>query len=1050
MSGKSKHKIIDSPEGDTSNFYAQPILNSPYEEPCRHWELDEDRQPTKNIRHERRKADFITPVPKPKKARKAAVQADLMVDKTKETAEAISDKDQEYHKAIINDIRRHVGQWRKLPKSDWKVTPITARLLEHWRNHKFNYIRPFFCQIEAVETAIWLTEVAPNYKKFRDEYLAYLEKASTKHNPGLLRLALKMATGSGKTTVMAMLIAWQTLNAIRSSSSKFSKGFLIVAPGLTIRDRLQVLKPNDPNAYYKDRELVPSDMLRDLQQARIVITNYHAFMLREKYDVSSGTRSVLEGWRGNSLNTRESEGEMLQRVMPELVGMKKIIVINDEAHHCYREKIIDSPDDEFYGLKGVDKTDAKNEAKDRQEAARVWISGLEAVQRHIGISRVFDLSATPFFLAGSGYVEGTIFPWTMSDFSLMDAIECGIVKLPRIPISDNISSLEVPMYRNLWENIRDNMPKKGKVSTFQPQDLPSPLITAIDGLYGQYKKTFERWKDANISVPPCFIIVCNNTSTSKLIFDYISGYEQTLANGETVMRPGLCELFRNFADDGSPLSRPHTLLIDSAQLERGDILDSGFREAAKEEIERFRREVLIRGGKLAAEVRSGKDLSEAAILREVMNTVGKKGQLGESIRCVVSVGMLSEGWDANTVTHILGVRAFGTQLLCEQVIGRALRRQSYQLNENGLLDVEYADALGIPFDFADKPKIIPPPPPVEVTHVHAVRPERDALEITFPRIIGYRAELLSDKLQAEFTDDSKFTLTPEITGATDTRNSGIIGNYVDITLDMSDVRDKTVLMYLTKYLLEKYFRDEDGIPKLYLYGQLKQITWEWMRDYFKCVGGTQTAQLMIPVFADIACDRIHHAILKYSLHNKSDASKKLIRALPDPFNPLGSSIFVNFRTTKRDLWTTDERKCEINYVVCDGNWEAEFCRVLEKDSNHVMAYVKNHNLGFEIPYRLGAESRIYRPDFIVRIDDNHEVPLNLIVEIKGYRGEDAKAKKLTMENFWVPGVNNLEEYGRWDFLELTDKNTIASDFEAAVKQIRSGKSFMQTGSLLNA
>ncbi len=702
-------------------------------------------------------------------------------------------------------------------------------------------------------------------------------------------------------------------------------------------------------------------------------------------------------------------------------------------------------------MKGIDKTDAKNEAKDRQEAARVWISGLEAVQRHIGISRVFDLSATPFFLAGSGYVEGTIFPWTMSDFSLMDAIECGIVKLPRIPISDNITSLEVPMYRNLWENIRDKMPKKGRISTFQPQDLPSPLITAIDGLYGQYEKTFERWKDANISVPPCFIIVCNNTSTSKLIFDYISGYEQTLTNGETVMRPGHCELFRNFEDDGSPLSRPHTLLIDSAQLERGDILDASFKEAAKEEIDRFRREVLIRGGKLAADVRSGKELSEAAILREVMNTVGKKGQLGESIRCVVSVGMLSEGWDANTVTHILGVRAFGTQLLCEQVIGRALRRQSYQLNENGLLDVEYADALGIPFDFADKqPRDNKRHKPVEVTHIHAVRPERDALEITFPRIIGYRAELPADRIQADFTEDSKFTLTPERTGATDTRNSGIIGDYVDITLDLSDMRDKTVLMHLTKYLLEKYFRDEDGIPKLYLYGQLKQIAWQWMRDYLKCVGGTQPAQLMIPVFADIACDRIHHAILKYELHNKSDVSKKIIRALPDPYNPLGSSIFVNFRTTKRDLWTTDERKCEINYVVCDSNWEAEFCRVLEKNNSHVISYVKNHNLGFEVPYRLGGESRIYRPDFIVRIDDDHEDALNLIVEIKGYRGEDAKAKKLAMENFWVPGVNSLEEYGRWDFLELTDKNTIASDFEAAVKRIRAGQPAEATGSLLNA
>lgn len=496
---------------DVNAFYSQPILNSPYEEPTRHWELDDDHQPTRNIIETRRPADFITPVPKPKK-KKGAKQGTLLTDETDIQAALISDPAQEYHKALINEIRSHVSKWRKLPKEEWKVTPITARLLEYWRTHEFSAIRPFFCQLEAVETAIWLTEVVPHYPKLREKYATHLMDAEQAHNPGIHRLALKMATGSGKTTVMAMLIAWQTLNHVRYSKKKFSKGFLVVAPGITIRDRLQVLKPNDPNSYYKERELVPSDMMRDLNEAKIVITNYHAFMAREKISLSKGTQAALEGWSGKSLDTKETEGEMIHRVMPSLEGMKDIVVFNDEAHHCYREKL-ETEEDAFAGLKGSDLTDAKNEAKERGEAARVWISGLEAVARHIGIRRVFDLSATPFFLAGSGYAEGTIFPWTLSDFSLMDAIECGIVKLPRIPVADNVPTAEVPIYRNLWENIRTKMPKKG--SKYDPQSLPTPLLTAMEALYGHYKETFDAWKAEGISVPPCFIIVCNNTNTSK-------------------------------------------------------------------------------------------------------------------------------------------------------------------------------------------------------------------------------------------------------------------------------------------------------------------------------------------------------------------------------------------------------------------------------------------------------------------------------------------------------------------------------------------------------
>ena len=467
-----------------------------------------------------------------------------------------------------------MDQWRAIRTAGaWGVTPETARLLQHWRHHEFTGIRPFFCQIEAVETAIWLTEVAPNDRHGRS-FLEHLANANRDANPELMRLALKLATGAGKTTVMAMLIAWQTVNAVRRPQSKrFTRGFLVVTPGITIKDRLRVLYPNDPDSYYASRELVPADMLDDVNRAKIVITNYHAFKRRERVELSKGGRALLQGRVGDDLDTLETEGQMLQRVMPELMGLKNVLALNDEAHHCYREKPPDEDGDE--DLKG----DERKEAERNNEAARLWISGLETVNRQLGLARVIDLSATPFFLRGSGYAEGTLFPWTMSDFSLMDAIECGIVKLPRVPVAENIPGGDMPMFRNLWENIRKDMPRKGrgKAQGLDPLALPTRLQTALQALYGHYEKTFRLWEEARIAVPPCFIIVCNNTSTSKLVYDFISGFQRQNDDGSITLENGRLALFRNFDEHGNPLPRPNTLLIDSEQLESGEALDDDFR-----------------------------------------------------------------------------------------------------------------------------------------------------------------------------------------------------------------------------------------------------------------------------------------------------------------------------------------------------------------------------------------------------------------------------------------------------------------------------------------
>ena len=940
-------------------FFDHPILNSPYYYPTRHWELDEAGQPTQAIIERRRGAKFITPIPKPKK-RKAA-QPGFVFDEGK----GLSTEEQQYDPtSIINEVRQSVDAWRSLAGvNQWQVTPETARLLQHWRHHKFSDIRPFFCQVEAVETVIWLSEVAPHSTNGR-RVLDHLASANKDANPELMRLALKLATGAGKTTVMAMIIAWQTINAVRHPASKaFTRGFLVCTPGLTIKDRLRVLQPNDPDSYYRDRELVPGDLLDDVNRAKIVITNYHAFKLRERIELSKGGRQLLQGRTGEEPNTLETEGQMLQRVMPDLMGMKNILVINDEAHHCYREKPIDADEE---GLKGDD----RKEAEKNNEAARVWISGLEAVGRKLGLSRVIDLSATPFFLRGSGYAEGTLFPWTMSDFSLMDAIECGIVKLPRVPVAENIPGDEMPMFRNLWENIRKDMPKKsrGQSGELDPLKLPTRLQTALQALYGHYEKTFKLWNDKGIKVPPCFIIVCQNTAISKLVYDFISGFHRTNEDGTTTLENGRLPLFRNFDDiTGNALPRPNTLLIDSEQLEAGDALDDKFRGMAADEIERFRREIVERSG----DARAGDNITDQELLREAMNTVGKPGQLGGAIRCVVSVSMLTEGWDANTVTHVLGIRAFGTQLLCEQVIGRALRRQSYEVNEEGpdkgLYNVEYADVFGIPFDFTAKPVVAPPQPPRETVQVKAISPERDDLEIRFPRVEAYRVELPEERLTADFNEDFILELSPDLVGPSITRNSGIIGEGVDLSLDhLGDMRPSALVFNLTHRLLYTKWRDPGEEPKLHLFGQLKRIAKQWLDTCLVCKGGTYPALLMYQELADMACNRITAAITRQFL------GERPIKALLDPYNPTGSTRHVRFNTSRTDRWETSgpPPKNHVNWVVLDSDWEAEFCRVAEVHPK-VIAYTKNHNLGLEVPYRYGSEMRKYLPDFIVLVDDGH-------------------------------------------------------------------------------
>ncbi len=973
-----------------------PIINSPYCEPNRHFKFDDNGITDEEVEG-RRTSSYFIPIAKAKK-KKGAKQLILDTEWTEDRIE---------ENKLVNDIRQRVAMWRK--GGYVGVTPITAELLEYWTNPEREK-KFFFCQIEALETAIYIAEVA---KKFNDTWIENrLRESNDSSNPGLPRTAFKMATGSGKTVVMAMLIAWQTLNKrANPQDAKYSDTFLIVTPGITIRDRLRVLMPNDSGNYYRERDIVPPGMQDWLSQAKILITNFHSFQLREKIAAGKITKSILAD--GNPGIFTESPDQMVRRVCREFGTKKNIIVLNDEAHHCYRRK----PDGvEEEDLKGDDKA----EAKDREEEARIWISGIEAVKAKIGVKTIYDLSATPFFLKGSGYPEGTLFPWVVSDFSLIDAIEAGIVKVPRVPVADDSMTGDQPTYRDLWLRIKDaGLPKKGRKTEEAGGEphLPVELQGALHSLYGNYEKYYRLWENNKESrargiTPPVFIVVCNNTNVSKLVADFIGGWEKKVGD-KTVVQAGQLPIFRNDDGNGNWLQRPNTFLVDSKELESGEGMSDEFKKIAAREIDEFKQDYKLRFGR--------DDVDDVDLMREVMNTVGKAGKLGEHIKCVVSVSMLTEGWDANTVTHILGVRAFGTQLLCEQVVGRALRRMSYAPNEKGHFNPEYAEVYGVPFSFIPTSGAQKDPKPGPIpTRVRALE-SRSALEITFPRLLGYRYDLTGEQLHATFTEDSKLTLSTENI-PTETEMSPIVGSSEKHDLDqLKRRRLNEVAFQLAILTLEKYFRDDDGNSKPWLFPHLLAIAKRWLDECVILKDNTFPQLLLLVEFAHDAADRIYKSIVQ-----STDGTAKL-KPIPRPYDTIGSTRYVDFDTTK-PTYPTDAEKCHISHVVADtDSWEQKMAQTLE-DMMEVKRYVKNQNLDFTIPYTINGEGHSYNPDFIACVNDGREDLLNLIVEVTGEKKKEKLAKVSTAKTLWVPAVNNHGGFGRWAFIEIDDpwdaKNTI--------------------------
>ena len=985
-----------------------PILNSPFVEPTRHWKFERDGI-TNEVVERRRVSSYFMPIPKSKRG------DDQLQFETEWTADRIEEN------RTINQIRERVGRWRR---GGWVgVTPTTRGLLEYWTDPERDR-KLFFAQMEAIETAIYIGEVV-NKATHQDAWITnFLREASKDANPGLLRIALKMATGTGKTVVMAMVIAWQALNkAANKQDARFSDAFLVVSPGITIRDRLRVLLPESPDNYYRERDLIPPGSHAALGQARIVVTNYHGFLLRDRSGAPKLTRQVLAGRDGRRNPLQETPDQMARRVCRALGSKRGLIVINDEAHHCYRHRVGGDAEDFFPGARTAE---SRQEVREREEQARVWISGLEAIHAKYGIKTVYDLSATPFFLAGSGYPEGRLFPWVVSDFALIDAIEAGLVKIPRVPVSDNTGA-DTPIFRNLWAHVRKDLPRRGvrRQELTNQRRLPAALEAALHTLYSNYEQSFEQWKAMEAqygtgSTPPVFILVCNNTSVSKLVFDWISGWERQIGeDGATVAVKGELPLFSNVDETGAWLPRPNTIVVDSAQLESGEAMSAEFKNAVATEIERFKDELRQR-----FPGRDADDLTDEDLMREVMNTVGKPGRLGEHVRCVVSVSMLTEGWDANTVTHILGVRAFGTQLLCEQVVGRGLRRRSYAVDEHERFTPEYAEVYGVPFSFIPAGGSDGPAPPQRVHRVRAME-ERADLEITFPRVIGYRHETEGQRLEAAFTDASRLTLsTKDVPSETDVHP--IVGERARHTLDdLRQRRRQEVAFAIAKRLLERYYPDQP-----WLFPQLVRIARDWLDGWVVLNDNAFPQMLLLAQLAERASEHIQTAIVR------ADTGQRRLVARLATYDRTGSTRSVDFDTSK-SVMPTAPRRCHVSDVVIDSGWEATVAERLE-EMPEVLAYVKNDHLGFAIPYTHGGTPRDYLPDFIVRIDDGQsdEDLLNLIVEVSGQELDAKKAKCEAARALWVPAVNNLGEFGRWAFIEIDDPWAVQSTIRDFIRQRR--------------
>ena len=971
----------------------EPIINTPFEEPTQYWVYDSAtglpvKAPGRRSAHyyfrSRRRSD--------------AAQTSMFAEE--EMVEL----------GEVNKIRDQVRKWRE---GNYKgASQVTRQLLRHW-NVSERERRLFFCQIEAAETIIWLKEI---HKPGQHNISVPSDTPLEPDFPPLKRLCVKMATGSGKTVVMAMLAAWSILNKVQNRNASWcSNAILVVCPNLTIRERLggtakdrwspsrrwtpsasssaneeseRALIPGAKGNYYDKFDLVPQSLKEQLGQGKFFITNWHQFAPVD----DRRKRHVIQ--RGE-----ESPTAFANRVLRELSSAKSILVINDEAHHAYRPAPIDENDAQLAQL-------TPEQIKEKEEAT-IWISGLDKINKARGICMCLDFSATPFYIQGSGYVEGSPFPWIVSDFGLVDAIESGITKIPQVPV-DSDSGRPTPEYFALWKWINEKLPGSER-ATGKRKPKPESILREVDGalkqLAGEWKKKFEEFQSNNSPVPPVMIVVCDNTNIAELVFEYISGErwedyidQKGKKRKRRVYGTGAVfpELLANTPD------REVTIRIDTKLLSEAEQRDDG---------------------------QSKEDVAEK--LRRKVATVGKIGMPGQDVRCVVSVSMLTEGWDAQNVTQILGIRAFLSQLLCEQVVGRGLRRTQYDDFEVA----EYADVYGIPFEVIPvkkKPKGTTPEPK-PTTLVQAIS-EREHLKIDFPRVEGFVYQV-KNKITADIAAIEPLMIDPR-TEPTETVVRARVGYQVG-TAHLAGVGDpvrqsrkefyESVRLQQINYEIARRItiallsqNDFKMQARQILFPQVLQI----VKTYTTPIndGGrveyhhVDKREIGLEIYVQRITERLITAIRPDDKVGESALLPRLER-----FRPRGSTSEVLFRTAKSAKPTM---KSHVSHVVLDTKrWESSVAYYLEQ-SDLVDAYVKNDHLDFTIDYEFGGSQHVYLPDFLVKLKNN----TTAILEVKGYEDEQTRAKHEAAKR-WCEAVSRWAQMGRWKFVVCREPNLMRSILE---------------------
>jgi type III restriction enzyme len=1032
-----------------------PVLCDPYSEPDRHWALDDRGQARRDAPPQDGRRDPLR-ITVPQDQKSAGQLKLALNDRRVNTS--------------VTDIRQKVGEWRA--DGYPKVTATTRRLLQHWADAEAMRLRPFFAQREAVETFIWLREVANRGTPERRE----LEAAARAHNDRIVRFCAKMATGTGKTAVMAMVIAWQTLNAPHSRRARnvfHTDRFVVFAPGHTVRRRLAVLVPSEPGNVYDEMGLVPADLRRRLNRARVRVVNFQAFTQRDLID-DANARKLLGRERGSDI---ESWPASVRRVLGDLLGGgvgsagggPGICVINDEAHHCYIPK-------------ERAKADMQQEAEDRR--ASVWFNAIRALRdmgalghddTHYGQAHpVLDFSATPLWIDTASRSEPEQFEWVASDFGLMDAIESGLVKVPRVPIDDDTSRDET-VWRRLYHH---TSPKRLKdwITDAHSTGLPAELGGAVNAMFNDWRRKFEAWQPPTASgddvargtdstprsattapetpppeqtfvparcqpTPPVLIFVVNTIANAKALFSHVAGGE----DDDGRPRQGAFEELSNVDPLGRWYDSPRTLVVHSKVAED---------DAVPDELKRL---LLRRAG-----VESKKD-AEAAV-REMLATVGRVDEPGADVRCVISVAMLTEGWDARTVTNIVGFRAFGTQLLCEQVTGRALRRTSYDAlrppDEQGrrLFEAEYADVVGIPFEFMPAMDAKPeaPQPPKPRTRVHTV-PGRAGLRVSWPHVEQYlrvapqgRFALRADRV-APWDPPAGGTATMAALG-------GVAGRESVISALDPDTRRRQAAMGLAADLTKRVTTQQAGggaapgpegtasAPlgaaageaagseagfaargRLALFRSALAAVRVWTAHPDVNLGDDALNELLNdPARRGAAVE----AVLKSCEIATGPMTR---RAKLTPHQPVSDTDGVDFETTLEHVH--DSARSELSHAACHSQLELLTARALDAHPQ-VARWARNFGLGWTLPYHHEGAWRRYEPDFVAVLAAPDGGVVNLIVECKGLMDAKAEAAAHWTTEHWIPCVaataDLAEGLHRWHYGFITDHHSVSHDLDSLI------------------